>query len=140
METKTCSICKKDLPLDSEHFASRKGVKKVRYQGICRDCQKEYRKKHYEANKEKYIRKAKVYTKSVVEWFQDIKRELKCEQCGDQRWWVLDFHHKNPEEKDSEVSSLIRKGNKSKILEEISKCKVLCANCHRDLHYQENAA
>lgn len=132
-------MCKEELPKTVEFFATRKDRKNSLFQSNCRNCQKKYRKKHYELNKQKYITKAKKYTYSVVEWFKEIKKDLKCEHCNENRWWVLDFHHVNPEEKDSEVSSLIRKGNKVKIIEEIKKCKVLCANCHRDLHYQENA-
>ena len=73
------------------------------------------------------------------EWFIEFKKELKCEICGEGRYWVLDFHHIDPTKKDIEVSILIRKGSKKKALEEIQKCKVLCANCHRDLHYNERS-
>ena len=42
---------------------------------------------------------------------------------------------KNPDEKEIEVSMLVRKCSKQKLFDEINKCIVLCANCHRDLHY-----
>jgi hypothetical protein len=73
----------------------------------------------------------------MINWYIEIKKNLKCESCGESRYWVLDFHHINPKEKEYEVSSLIRIGNKKRVLDEINKCKVLCANCHRDLHHQE---
>ena len=53
---------------------------------------------------------------------------------------MLDFHHRNTKEKDIDVSTLIRKGNKNKILKEVEKCDVLCSNCHRDLHFKQNNA
>jgi predicted nucleic-acid-binding Zn-ribbon protein len=72
------------------------------------------------------------------EWFQEIKKTLKCEQCGNSDFRVLDLHHLDPAQKDTEVSSLVQNGHsKKKILDEIAKCKVLCANCHRIEHYEE---
>ena len=140
METKKCTLCKEELPKTVEFFATRKDRKNLIFQSNCRECQKKYRKEHYLRNKQKYIEKAAKYTKSIIDWFQDIKKELKCEMCGEKRYWVLDFHHNNPLEKDQEVSVLTRKGSKKKILDEISKCSVLCANCHRDLHFKEKNA
>ena len=137
---RTCSICKNDLPETSEFFASRKRKTKISFQGVCRKCQKEYRKNHYEINKAKYISKASINKKVFVTWFEDLKKELQCEKCGEKRHWVLDFHHNDPSKKDGNVSSFSRKGNKKKLLEEIKKCKVLCANCHRDFHYKEKQA
>lgn len=137
MEIKFCKGCETDLPLTDEYFASRYDRKNKLFQSLCRTCQKAYRKKHYEDNKLKYIGKAKKFTKGCVEWFAELKDSLNCERCPENRPWVLDFHHKNPAEKDTEVSLLVRKGNKQKVLDEMAKCIVLCANCHRDLHYQE---
>ena len=81
-----------------------------------------------------------INNESIIEWFTDYKKTLKCKECGESRYWVLDFHHRDPKEKDVEVSTLMRRGNKTKILKEIEKCDVLCANCHRDLHFKENNA
>ena len=137
METKICSRCNEELPADSKHFASRNDRGKEELQGHCRECQKNYRKTHYEQNKEKYIKKAKKYRDTFVEWFTDYKKTLKCEVCGDNRYWVLDFHHKDPKEKDIEVSVLVRRCNKKKLIEEVNKCMVVCSNCHRDIHHNE---
>jgi hypothetical protein len=140
METKKCTICKNDLPATSEYFAGRVDKKKPTFQSSCRECHKQYRKDHYEANKQKYIDKASVYNQSIVDWFIEIKKTLSCLKCGESRWWVLDFHHRDPSEKEGDVSLLVRRGSKEKILNELDKCDVLCSNCHRDLHYKERQA
>lgn len=70
-------------------------------------------------------------------WFDEMKKNLKCKECGEKRSWVLDFHHRDPKTKDGTISQLLRKSNIGAVKEEIKKCDVLCANCHRDLHYQE---
>lgn len=59
----------------------------------------------------------------------------KCEKCGyDKCIWALDFHHKNPEEKDFSISgSKILKWEKVK--KELDKCIMVCSNCHREIHY-----
>ena len=133
-------MCQEILPKTVEFFATRTDRKNLTYQSNCRECQKKYRKSHYLNNKKKYIDKAKVFTQSIIEWFIEYKKTLKCKECNESRYWVLDFHHRDPKEKDIEVSSLIRKGNKNKILEEVEKCDVLCSNCHRDLHFKQNNA
>ncbi len=137
METRICGICKRELPKTLEFFASRKGVRKIRFQGNCRDCQKQYRKDHYYNNKEKYLKKASKYRKDFYIWFHDIKKKLKCEECNENRYWVLDFHHLDPTEKEESLTVLVQRSSKENVLKEIAKCKVLCSNCHRDFHYKE---
>lgn len=79
------------------------------------------------------------------QWHEERKRAVQaviaearivgCQQCGEMDPACLDFHHLNPEEKSFNVGGL--KGglhNPEKVREEIAKCVVLCANCHRKLH------
>lgn len=128
---KKCSVCGEIKPLTE--FA----LNKSRKDGLasdCKSCRKIYRDNHYKNNKEYYKNKAKEYRKRKTKEFEEFKETLKCSLCGENRPWCLDFHHINPEEKEVEVVKLIEAPNKIK--KEIEKCIVLCANCHRDLHYK----
>lgn len=61
----------------------------------------------------------------------------KCEECGyDKNLASLVFHHINASEKGFSVDA--RKMSNTKmttLLEEVKKCKLLCHNCHNELHY-----
>ena len=64
----------------------------------------------------------------------------KCNHCGyDKYVGALDFHHKDSESKEFELSSVkftnFRKPENRKILiDELAKCLLLCRNCHREEH------
>lgn len=61
----------------------------------------------------------------------------KCERCGYNKCIsALDFHHKDPAKKESELCRLWRRPWPV-IEKEISKCELLCANCHREEHYKQ---
>lgn len=62
----------------------------------------------------------------------------KCIHCGENRVYLLDFHHRNPEEKESTLSDYSKGYNVDKFFEEVEKCDLLCANCHREFHYLNN--
>ncbi len=89
-------------------------------------------------NPEKFRVKNRLQTKRRQEWFRGFKKTLKCEQCGENRSPCLDFHHTDPTTKDHGISDIAR-GRKSqkRVLAEVAKCIVLCANCHRVLHANE---
>lgn len=63
----------------------------------------------------------------------------KCEMCGyAKNISALEFHHLNPDDKCFQLDSRhLSNTNKSKILEEVNKCILVCANCHRELHNPE---
>jgi hypothetical protein len=64
---------------------------------------------------------------------------LVCGRCGFADFRALEFHHRQRGEKDSNVSDMVRGAmSLENIRQEISKCIVLCANCHRIEHYEES--
>ena len=67
---------------------------------------------------------------SVVEWLKSLRTY--CKDCGETNSIVLDFHHRNANEKSfSLTGSFCYSRSRDAILKEIKKCDVLCANCHR---------
>ncbi len=96
---------------------------------------KEYLKKHYNANKEYYFQKNIRNRKKNYELLQEIKETLFCEKGGEHRIICLDFHHTNSDEKEMSISVAVHRGwGIKRIKEEIKKCQVVCANCHRIIH------
>jgi hypothetical protein len=135
-QLKTCTICKQ--PKELKEF-NKNAKRKDGLQTKCRKCSSSSSKKHFVENRDYYRQKKTRNLQLLKDWVNKYKSELKCCKCSEDRWWVLDFHHNNPLEKDIEVSTLIGTGcSKEKIFNEINKCSVLCANCHRDHHYQES--
>jgi DNA-binding CsgD family transcriptional regulator len=61
----------------------------------------------------------------------------KCNRCGYNKCLAaLDFHHKNPEEKDKDIMMVFRMKYET-IEREVAKCELVCANCHREIHDQD---
>jgi len=62
------------------------------------------------------------------------ERGGKCERCGyDKCLGALEFHHLNPTVKEFHLGT--RRGvNIDMLREELAKCQMLCANCHREVH------
>lgn len=95
-----------------------------------------YRRDWYTRNRENSIDTVKKYSVDLVQWFREYKRTCSCTICGESRPACLTFHHRDPTEKLIEVSILVTRHNKrERVLAEIAKCDVLCANCHADLHF-----
>ena len=68
-----------------------------------------------------------------IEW----KKTLKCSRCKNDDYRVLEFHHRNPLEKEFTIANMVDRGySREKLNDEITKCDVLCANCHRIVHYE----
>jgi hypothetical protein len=61
----------------------------------------------------------------------------KCIRCGYNKYpEVLEFHHKDPLKKDFNISMKGHCRSWGRVKEEIKKCILLCANCHRELHVE----
>ena len=58
----------------------------------------------------------------------------KCSKCGYSKFYgALEFHHRNPSEKEFDWKKT-RLLSKDKMIAEVKKCDLLCANCHREVH------
>lgn len=60
----------------------------------------------------------------------------KCSICGYSKCiQALEFHHLDPNKKDFGVSSKWNSKSWEVIVAELDKCVLVCANCHRELHW-----
>ncbi len=58
----------------------------------------------------------------------------KCEKCGYCKCKsALEFHHREPGEKDFDISRT-RTNFREETQKELDKCDLLCSNCHRETH------
>ena len=58
-----------------------------------------------------------------------------CEKCGYSKCIsALEFHHIDPSKKDFTLSKLKQNKFDDKIKNELDKCILVCANCHREIH------
>jgi 5-methylcytosine-specific restriction endonuclease McrA len=90
----------------------------------------------YQENKEKHIVYVRNRDKKIKLWLKEYKKTLKCEECGENHPACLDFHHINPKEKKFAIGRIKDFLSWRGLKEEIAKCRVLCANCHRKKHYE----
>ena len=120
MATKICSKCGKELPIEDFNWRDKK---KGTRRSECKFCHSADMKKKYQQNK-------------IT--INNLKLTLKCAKCGyDKCVAALDFHHIDPNEKEDTVARLSVHSGVEKAFEEIKKCIPLCANCHREFHYEE---
>jgi len=94
-----------------------------------------YRRKWYAKNSKSEKAHVARRRKEIKKWFIEYKSGLKCNKCGENHPAALDFHHKG--DKDKGINFMTHWGYSIvRIKKEMSKCMVLCANCHRKLHYK----
>ena len=129
MDEKHCSGCKRTLPVEvfNKDSKRRDGL-----QSVCRECQKVNHKRFTSANPTYVSKRNKRRKEESREFLQKYKREHPCEICGEDRWYVLEFHHVGV--KRDTLGRLLIWGIPT-IRKELTQCRVLCANCHRELHH-----
>lgn len=124
MEKKYCIICGKELQGSQRRYCSNTCKQKGH---------REDEKKNPNTTFSQTIRGMRRKLKLIEEMGG------KCEICGyDKNISALEFHHKDPTQKDFQLD--IRKMANTKwetLVEEAKKCSLLCANCHREIHHPE---
>lgn len=105
-----------------------------------KEYQRNYQHNWHQRNKERRL--ARMYETraarkvAIREYIQNIKSQLYCVDCGQRHPATLHFHHRNSDNKTFNIGEAVDKGySLDRIKKEISKCIVLCANCHFKRHY-----
>ena len=128
---RACTKCGEVKPLDA-FPPVRRGEPKL--QTWCRECFAEanarnYRKNH-EREKARLLRQVAEKRVAIQQRLVKYLSEHPCVDCGETDIVVLEFDHIG--EKLANVSTLANGGRSwTRILAEVEKCEVRCANCHR---------
>lgn len=116
-ETRLCYKCKKNIK--TEDFHHRRG--KAYSSSYCKSCTTEQTLER--------IRKLKSL---MIEYKGGC-----CQRCGyDKYQGALEFHHLDHKEKDFNPSHLRKYRFDNRTKSELDKCILVCANCHREIHYE----
>ena len=116
---------------------------------ICPNCNILKSKSEYYFQSGKHPRQGywckKCINQNAIDRLRKYKQEAldykggKCEICGYNKFnGALEFHHKNKNEKDFEMSKFSKRPLSIEGKIELDKCVLLCANCHREEHGRLN--
>jgi hypothetical protein len=118
---KPCRLCKIEKPLSEYHKSGQRYADGHR--SDCKACVSlRPRQVRTEYNKRKWLEH---------QAFVNTLKDVPCYDCGNRFPTVcMDFDHRDPSQKVFQISdaSLV---HRVKVLAEIAKCDVVCANCHR---------
>jgi 5-methylcytosine-specific restriction endonuclease McrA len=97
------------------------------------EIRREYYRRYMQKNGEKY---------NLRKLVSDYLSMHPCVDCGESDIDVLEFDHRNPEEKRFTIARYrnSRSVTPSTMMNEITKCDVRCANCHRKKTVRESRA
>ena len=91
--------------------------------------------------KRKYSDRAEYLKRAVAKRRKDVRQKAvsykgdKCAICGYSKCLqALEFHHVKNSKKDFGISAKGYTRSWKNVKEELDKCVLLCANCHREVH------
>lgn len=96
------------------------------------ETQRKSSAKYYAANKADVIARKKAHRNSLAEYVRELRANTPCMDCGvNHPWYVMEFDHRDgAESKEHRIPYLVNRGSRKRLLEEIAKCDLVCANCH----------
>ena len=130
MSSKLCTTCNetKDLSSFNKNKSKPDGL-----QDRCRICDSIHSRAYYKANREKQAasiaKSRKIRMTAIAQYVYELKKQG-CVDCGENDPCCLDFDHLG--DKLKPISIMLAHGHSlEKVKEEIAKCQIRCANCHR---------
>lgn len=128
---KICSKCKLESPEKDFNY---KNTSENLRSSTCKKCSQLAGRAHYMNNRKYYLEKARERNGKLKKenqlFLMEFLSKNPCVDCGEKDPIVLEFDHIR--DKSDNVSEMLKlKYSQEKLLEEIMKCEVRCANCHR---------
>lgn len=111
--------------------------KGLKYCKKWREDNKEKLREEYKSDKNGTKTRKKLRGRKKRLFYIEEKLQLKCCKCGENHVACLEFHHLDTKEKEKSISKMV-KHSWEKIKKEMKKCIVLCSNCHRKEHWDDN--
>jgi hypothetical protein len=128
---KRCRRCRVTKPLSD--FALNK-LSADGHNDRCRACFRDIYQLDREARLEQMARRRLPAREAARQWVADYLREHPCTDCGTTDVRVLEFDHRPDEVKRWAISRMIGGAyNVETIADEVARCDVRCANCHRKM-------
>jgi hypothetical protein len=139
---KKCQLCEGELPKYVVIDGKRRNLQRRKF---CTECSPfgahNTSKTPVASSKERKARRDKVRRLAVARFRRKLKRRLiehkggQCELCGYSKPvnGAYAFHHRDPSEKDFQVSNNLGK-SWAALVEEVGKCDLLCVRCHAEVH------
>jgi predicted HNH restriction endonuclease len=93
------------------------------------------RKTRTYAERAEYLKKAVNKRRRKIRELAIDHKGSQCSICGYRKCSAaLEFHHQDPQKKDFGISMNGLTRSWEKVKQEIEKCALVCANCHREIH------
>jgi len=97
-----------------------------------------YHQQYYQAHKDEYITRARAREPAQKSLLRKIIHEAKdvpCADCGIRYpYYVMQFDHLG--DKEFTIGRYPKTYSAKRLLKEIAKCEVVCANCHAEEEYK----
>jgi hypothetical protein len=127
---RSCGACGAAKPIDEFNWRRKANGQR---DNMCRDCRAAYKQAHYTANRQRYIDNAMARRKRVarerMQFVVDYLRSHPCVDRGEDDVMVLEFDHLR--DKLFSIATGVTDRSLSALVNEMAKCEVVCANCHR---------
>ena len=97
----------------------------------CKICHRELSRLHYKKHTDRYKKNQLDKLKVRGQYLYKYLLKNPCIDCGETDPSALDFDHRDINEKKDHISKMFRDSAWQIVLEEVKKCDIRCANCHR---------
>lgn len=108
---------------------------------MCIECHKAYNKKWYKRNQEKHRLHSICNKQKWRSENRKLIKELKSQPCTDCNksypYYVMDFDHLR--DKKYNIHQMVCSNSPQSLKEELSKCELVCSNCHRERTHQRKS-